>query len=202
VLELGCGTGLFSRHLIERYPSGTFLLTDASPAMLAECRRNLAGAETGHIGFAIMDAGRPGALGRFDLIATSMTLHWLPEQRASLERLRNLLAPSGVLLYAALGPESFAEWRGVVSRLGLPNGTPNIESLLGVVHEERLAPDATALAFLRRIKSVGGLIPRDGYRPLPPGALRRAIRAADRLGRPITWHIVYGRLRTSPSVDG
>ena len=28
VLELGCGTGLFSRHLIARYPEGRFVLTD------------------------------------------------------------------------------------------------------------------------------------------------------------------------------
>ncbi len=195
VLELGCGTGLFSRHLIERYPQANFMLTDASPAMISECRRNLAGFGASGIDFAVMDASRPAALGRFDLIATSMTLHWLPEQRASLERLRALLAPSGVLLYAALGPDSFAEWHAVLDRHGLPRGTVPIEPLPGVVAEEHLAPDPTAFDFLRRMKAVGGLTPRDGYRPLAPGALRRAIRAADALGRPITWHIVYGRLQ-------
>jgi malonyl-CoA O-methyltransferase len=193
VLELGCGTGLFSRHLTERYPQGRFVLSDASPAMLAECRRNL-GVRGHHIDFAVMDAGRPGALGSFDLIATSMTLHWLAEPRASLERLRDLLAPGGVLLYAALGPESFAEWRAVLDALGLPSGIIQLEPLPGVVEEERLAPDATALAFLRRMKSVGGLTPREGYRPLSAGALRRAIRAADAKGSRVTWHIVYGAL--------
>lgn len=194
VLELGCGTGLFSRHLIERYPEGRLVLTDASPAMLAECRRNLADASGPRIDFEIVDASRPEGQGPFDLIATSMTLHWLPEQRASLERLRRLLGPSGVLLYAALGPQSFAEWRAVLDQLGLPSGTARIESLPGVAFAEHVAPDQTALAFLRRMKSVGGLTPREGYRPLSPGALRRAIRAADAGGRPITWHIVYGRV--------
>jgi malonyl-CoA O-methyltransferase len=194
VLELGCGTGLFSRHLVERYPDGRFMLTDASPPMLAECRGKLACSSAQRIDFAVLDASSPGALGTFDLIAMSMTLHWLPEQRASLERIRRLLAPSGVLLYAALGPESFAEWRATLDALGLPSGIAHLERLPGIVHEERLAPDATALAFLRRMKSVGGLTPREGYRPLSPGALRRAIRAADALRQPITWHIVYGRL--------
>ncbi len=194
VLELGCGTGLFSRHLIERYPQANFVLTDVSPAMISECRRNLGGGSPRRE-FVVMDASRPAALGQFDLIATSMTLHWLPEQRASLERLHALLAPSGVLLYAALGPDSFAEWHAVLDRLKLPSGTVPIEPLPGVVAEEHLAPDPTALDFLRRMKAVGGLTPRDGYRPLPPGALRRAIRAADALQRPVTWHIVYGRLQ-------
>src|SRR6476620_914412 len=31
VLELGCGTGLFSRELIARYPDGDFVLSDLSP---------------------------------------------------------------------------------------------------------------------------------------------------------------------------
>ena len=45
VLELGCGTGLFSRHLLARYPDGTFLLTDLAPSMVEQCRRNLEVAE-------------------------------------------------------------------------------------------------------------------------------------------------------------
>jgi len=197
VLELGCGTGLFSRHLVERYPDGSFVLTDAAPAMLSECRRNLAGARAAQIGFEVMDASRPGGRGPYDVIAMSMTLHWLADQAASLDRLRRLLAPSGILLYGALGPESFAEWRAVLAEDGLPSGLAAIQTLPGIVAEERLTPDTNALAFLRRMKSVGGLTPRDGYRPLSPGALRRTIRAADARGGRITWHIVYGRLGTA-----
>jgi malonyl-CoA O-methyltransferase len=195
VLELGCGTGLFSRHLVERYPDGRFVLTDAAPAMLAECRHNLAPALCSDIGFEVMDASRPGGEGPFDLIASSMALHWVSEPAASLERLRALLAPGGTLLYSALGPGSFTEWRAVLAELGLPSGLADLPPLPGTLHEERVTPDASALAFLKRIKAVGGLTPRDGYRPLPPGALRRAIRAADEgHGGRITWHIVYGRL--------
>ena len=119
VLELGCGTGLFSRHLLARYPEGRFVLTDAAPAMIAECRRNLAAADQARISFEVMDAGEAGGHAELDLIVSSMTLHWLADPVASVERLRRLLAPSGVLLYATLGPESFAEWRGVLAREGL-----------------------------------------------------------------------------------
>jgi methionyl-tRNA formyltransferase len=51
------------------------------------------------------------------------------------------------------------------------------------------------LAFLQRMKAVGGLTPKEGYAPLSPGALRRAVRATDaEHGGRITWHIVYGRI--------
>lgn len=195
VLELGCGTGLFSRHLVKRYADGRFILTDAAPAMIAECRRNLAGLGKASISFEVMDAGEAGGHAELDLIVSSMTLHWLPDPSAALARLRLLLAPRGVLLYATLGPESFAEWREVLVAQSLPSGLPDVTSLPGMVEEERLVPDTDTLSFLRRMKAVGGLTPREGYAPLSPGQLRRAIHAADtRYGGRITWHIVFGRL--------
>jgi malonyl-CoA O-methyltransferase len=195
VLELGCGTGLFTRHLVARYPDGTFVLTDVAPEMIAECRRNIAPARTAHVSFEVMDAGEAGGHAELDLIVSSMTLHWLPDPAAALVRLRRLLAPAGTLLYATLGPESFAEWRSVLAEERLPIGLAPIPALPGVVEEERLTLDASALAFLRRMEAVGGLTPREDYISLPPGKLRRAIRAGDaRHGGRITWHIVYGRL--------
>jgi len=207
VLELGCGTGLFSRHLLKRYPGGHFVLTDVAPQMIAECRRNLAPLGPAHISFEVMDAGEAGGHAELDLIVSSMTLHWLPAPAASLDRLLRFLAPGGLLLYATLGPESFAEWRSALAGEGLPSGLVDIHELPGVIEEERLIPDSDTLSFLRRMKAVGGLTPREGYSPLSPGALRRAIRAADAThGGRITWHIVYGRLsapeasRSSPSI--
>src|SRR5262245_24725061 len=195
VLELGCGTGLFSRHLLQRYSGGHFVLTDAAPAMIAECRRNLALLGPAQISFEVMDAGEAGGHAGLDLIVSSMTLHWLPDPVASLERLSRFLAPGGMLLYATLGPESFVEWRATLAAEGLPSGLVGLPALPGIVEEERLTPDADTLSFLRRIKAIGGLTPREGYTPLAPGLLRRAIRAADAGGGCITWHIVYGALK-------
>jgi malonyl-CoA O-methyltransferase len=204
VLELGCGTGLFSRHLLSRYPDGTFLLTDLAPSMVEQCRLYINGLGK-RLSFEVMDAARPTADGRFDLIAMSMTLHWLADPEAALATLRTHLAPNGVLVFATLGGESFPEWRDVLAAQGLPNGVLDITELPGIVDEERLIVDADTLGFLRRMKAVGGLTPREGYAPLPAGALRRAIRAADtRNGGRITWHIVYGRLaasQSSPSIS-
>jgi malonyl-CoA O-methyltransferase len=200
VLELGCGTGLFSRYLAQAYRDGELVLTDIAPSMIEQCRRNLATLSHGRVRFAVMDAGAPRRDGEFDLIATSMTLHWLADPLAALGRLVPLLRRGGSLVYASVGPESFGEWRDVLAAQRLPSGLPDLPALPGVIEEERLVLDATTLAFLRRMKSIGGLTPREGYRPLTPGILRRAIRVADtRHGGRVTWHIIYGRVDASQS---
>lgn len=194
VLELGCGTGLLSRHLVARYPHGDFTLTDAAPAMIRQCRRNL-GELRARVTYEVMDASAACGHDKLDLIVTSMMLHWLREPVDSLQRLCRLLNPNGVLLFASLGPDSFAEWRTVLAAEGLPSGMLDLPAIPGVVAEEHLAPDNDSLFFLRRMKAVGGLTPREGYRPIPSGSLCRAIRATNlRFGGRVTWHIVYGRL--------
>jgi malonyl-CoA O-methyltransferase len=205
VLELGCGTGLFSRQLLARYPNGTFLFTDLAPSMVEQCRMNLADAGGKRVSFDIMDAARPTADGPFDLIAMSMTLHWLAGPEAALDVLRKRLAPNGLLVFATIGGESFPEWRDALVAQGLPIGVLDIPDLPGIVDEEQLVVDADTLGFLRRMKAIGGFTPREGYAPLPASALRRAIRVADeRNGGRITWHVVYGRLaasQSSPSIS-
>src|SRR5262245_42880822 len=60
VLELGCGTGLFSRHLLASYPAGTFLFTDLAPSMLEQCRLNVSGLGK-RVSFEVVDAVHPTA---------------------------------------------------------------------------------------------------------------------------------------------
>jgi malonyl-CoA O-methyltransferase len=144
---------------------------------------------------------------RFDLIAMSMTLHWLADPLAALARLRGLLDPGGALVFATISGESFPEWREVLAGEHLQSGLIDIPQLPGIVEEERLQADAGTLFFLRRMQAIGGLTPKEGYAPLSAGALRRAIRRADKAhGGRITWHIIYGVLpplepsQSSPSI--
>jgi malonyl-CoA O-methyltransferase len=196
VLELGCGTGLLSRHLLARYLNGSFLFTDVAQAMLEQCRLNVGREGRGRARFALMDGNAPGLGGRsFDLIATSMALHWLSDPLQSLQLLRSRLRPDGLLIFAALGPESFVEWRSVLDDENMPSGVIRPVALPGIIAEERTLIDASTLSFLRRMKRVGGRTPREGYAKLSAGELRRAIRLTDaKHGGRITWHIVYGCL--------
>ena len=196
VLEVGCGTGFLTRHLLQRYVQGDFLITDLAPEMVAQCRARYESRNGRSILFDTMDGEAPGCDGSFDLVALSMTLQWFTDPLAGLRRLTRLLKPGGHLLYAAPGAGSLVEWQTVLEKCGLPRGSVEMPDLPQVVDlEERTVRSANGLAFLQTLKGIGATTPRPGYVPLPPGSLRRALqRFEDDHGACATWRIVYGHI--------
>ncbi|MBJ7533804.1 methyltransferase [Rhodomicrobium vannielii ATCC 17100] len=198
VLEIGCGTGLFSRHLLARYPRGRFLFTDIGPDMVSRCRENMAaaGERDAEMTFAAMDGDRPAVSTGFDLVTSSMTLQWCDDPRRSLDNWRRLLNPGGCIVFATIGPGNFPEWRETLESLGEPVGLLDMPPLDGIVREETIAAEyGDAAGLLRALRNTGARQPRPGYRPLSASALKCALAAFDRRhGGCVTWRIVYGVL--------
>ena len=194
VLEIGCGTGFLTRRLTETYPNGRFLISDLAAEMLAECQARIG--QHGNRRFAVLDGEAPDTQECFDLIAASMTFQWFSDPLMGIERLRGLLRPGGELWFATLGAENFPEWRTALAEEGLPDGTVAMPILPGIVHETREAIRyASARDFLAAMRSIGATRPRAGYRPMPPGSMRRALRRLENdHGANVTWHIVFGRI--------
>lgn len=94
VLDLGCGTGAFSRRLAAR--ADHVLGIDLAPEMLRVARKRSAGVanlDFEECDFSDWDAPRE----RFDAIASIATLHHLP-LAPTLAKLRDALRPGGLLL--------------------------------------------------------------------------------------------------------
>jgi malonyl-CoA O-methyltransferase len=189
VLEVGCGTGLLTRRLLPRL-GGDWLVTDISPAMV-ETAAAVIGRDKAQ--FRIMDGECPDAPpGLFDLIVSNLVVQWFGDLGRAVNRLRARLAPGGTLLLSTLGAGSFAQWTDAHSRLGLRAGTPaypDAERLRGqlpssarVLTETVTVRHDDARAFLQALKRIGAGTPAPGHTPLPPGALRRVMRA---MGAPV-----------------
>ena len=93
-LDIGCGTGAFSRRLAKS--SEGVLGLDLSPNMIGLARER--SAQFPNIAFEVADAtARELPAERFDCIATIAALHHLPAEEV-LPKLKRALRPGGVLL--------------------------------------------------------------------------------------------------------
>lgn len=94
VLEIGCGTGDFSRLLARR--AERVLAVDLSPQMIRLAReRSRAYPNVEFVAGDVMDCRLPA--GQFDCVATLTTLHHLPAEPA-LIKIREALKPGGTFL--------------------------------------------------------------------------------------------------------
>lgn len=196
VLEVGCGTGLLTRHLLSHYPGARFTITDVAPGMVSRCRETLGTTGGGDIHFSVMDGERPDLAGPFDLIVLSMTAQWFREPAKALDVLSSMLTSGGTVHYATLAPGGFPQWRESLAALGLADGFIDMPELQGVHHVETLDIDyGSALGFLSALKGIGATAPRPGYKPQSPGAIRRALRHMQaKHGGRMTWRIAYGQI--------
>jgi malonyl-CoA O-methyltransferase len=193
VLEVGCGTGFLTGAVLPRLAGADWLMTDIAPAML---ERGLAK----HPGVRgrVMDGEYPDLPGEapFDLIVSSLAVQWFADLGAGLRRLADLLAPSGQLLVTTLVEGTFAAWHEAHEAEGFAAGSPvypPVDSLklMGWRVETRRFEQRheSAAGFLRALRAIGAGTPRDGHRPIPPGAMRRIARRFEAGGSVATYEV-------------
>jgi 2-polyprenyl-3-methyl-5-hydroxy-6-metoxy-1,4-benzoquinol methylase len=103
VLEIGCGTGLFSRALLNRAEAQDVLLTDVSVPMLRSCRRNLQRLgllEDRPVGFASYSSHEACLRDAvFDTCIGTSALHHIPDVRSFLAAICHSLKPEGCAFF-------------------------------------------------------------------------------------------------------
>ncbi|KRB82627.1 methyltransferase type 11 [Sphingomonas sp. Root710] len=199
ILELGCGTGFLTRALRDAIGPADWTVSDVAPAMIDRARAALdLGADYRVIDGEAVDP----ELGRFDLIASSLAFQWFADLPRAIAALAARLEPGGLLAFSTMAADSFPEWTAALAGEGLPGGTPAYPDHAALT---ALAPPGfqtdveiadvvqrtDARAFLRGLKAIGAGTPAEGYRPLPPAALRRAMARFDAGPRIVTWRIAY-----------
>lgn len=196
VLEIGCGTGLLGAELIPLLPGADWLMSDLSPAMLARARARFAGRGTiayRAMAYREMDGQAPDVDGPFDLIASSLAFQWFDDLGASLARLRELLAPGGLLAFSTMIAGSFEEWRaahdGASCGLAEYPSAAELRAMGFAVQELALTVEGGGKAFLRHLRGIGADVARHGHRPVSAGQLRQVIARFDSLGGRATYRV-------------
>lgn len=123
IVDLGCGNGISTRTLVERYPESRITGVDTSLEMLAAARLDLPG-----VYFEAGDAAQWRG-GPVDLIFANAVMHWVPDHVQVLARLVGELAPGGCL--AVQTPDNEAEPSHAAMR-AIAAEAPFREKLAGV----------------------------------------------------------------------
>ena len=90
VLDLGAGTGLFSKHVLEKYPKANFVLYDLADKMLDMARRRFEN-HAQQFRYVVGDYRKLEEGEVFDLVISSLSIHHLEDE----ERGRYLAAFTG-----------------------------------------------------------------------------------------------------------
>jgi malonyl-CoA O-methyltransferase len=181
VLDIGCGTGRRAAELAPQCKSYT--QADISETMvhqaMSKCPHGLP---------VVVDAQSPCFTASFDIIISSLTLHWLQDPKQGLQQLIGCLKPGGRLYLTTMGANSFYEWRTAHSVLDEPCGTPDfipmgaLKSWLPTqgereVFEQWIVQEIdNPLEYFQNLKRMGAGHAHPSHKPLPASVMRRVLR--------------------------
>jgi len=184
ILDLGCGTGHFTRRLAECFPGARITGADLSPGMISQARK----IDDGTVTWVVADAERlPFAAASFDLVFSNLMIQWCRDPGRVLGECRRVLAAGGLLQCSTLLDGSLRElaaaWAAADPEYSHVNRFEPLASMAGRVGEvlpgAKLETDTvmleydSPLALARELKHLGA-----GYKG---GDRRRTMTAPGRI---------------------
>lgn len=93
IIDLGCGNGILTKFLHEKFKASYTLGIDSSKNMLAKTQL----IETPNLIFKEQDISQLSSLEPFDLVISNAAIQWIPDHPALLKQFTELLKPGGQL---------------------------------------------------------------------------------------------------------
>ncbi len=169
ILEIGAGTGLLSKKILQCFPEKELIFSDLSLSMIAICQELLS-YDPAKVTFCQKDGEMMEEKEKYALILSGLALQWFEDIEGTLSRWHRALKRGGYLLFSCLCSESFSEWEKICREENIPltkNPLPDLKRLrvflasLGgnvCVEEKRLSiPFATLRSFFRNLKETGAI---------------------------------------------
>ena len=92
-LDVGCGTGAFSELILKRCAPKSLAGIDPSPEQITFVSKHLAGSS-----FQVADsAAMPFADGEFDVVASALVIHFIPDRAKAFAEMKRVLRPGGLV---------------------------------------------------------------------------------------------------------
>lgn len=146
VFEPGCGTGLYTRMLLDAFPGASMFAVDISEAMVRVAKR---GVDDPRVRFAVADAEEI-ATGNYDLVTSNAVFQWFLSLPRTLARMASLLPGGGLLTFSFFGPGTFTELDAAMRAAAIRGGaTDGARVAANAFHSREEISDALSAAFPR-----------------------------------------------------
>jgi len=198
VTELGCGTGLFTRHLLAR-PVRQLILNDISPGMINQLRENMILPKNTEL--IVGNAGKV-EFPLTDLIAANAVFQWFDDPGKTLNHLAKYLNSGGLLIFSTFGPGTLKEFRETACMESPANLSSHRQWQMMIKEagltvkeshtEFRKSFFPSTRALIRNLQQIGAA----PFPLLKSGGLRKLIRTYDEnfsteQGVYVTWELLY-----------
>jgi malonyl-CoA O-methyltransferase len=193
VLEIGCGTGIYTKMIAERFSSAEITAVDISPKMVVEARGKFNNRE---INWRIGDAAQLKLAENFELITGSAAVHWIQPLEKFLKNMTGQLAAGGEMIINLMLEDTLKELhsarRQVAPRKFSPPNLPaessvrsaleaNDLKVLESTREQTLQHYESGRQLLRALNRQGVTAGSSAsLTPFSPGELKRLSRLYDK----------------------
>ncbi len=111
ILEIGSGTGLYTKKLLKKYPESNFYLVDFSKDMIEYTKKKFKNYK--NLYYLVKDAEQISLSDfqniKFDLITSNSTFQWFSNLKNSLFNLISLLNKNGNIIFSYFSNKTFQE---------------------------------------------------------------------------------------------
>ncbi len=137
ILDIGCGTGYFTRLISQRFKKAQVTALDLSENMVRSTRQGHRQRMPWHgKRHHVVSDGclLPFSDGSFDLVCSSLAMQWTNDPQSMMREMRRVLAPGGLILFSTFGRRTLSELRQSLAeisndRAGLVLPFPDVTSL-------------------------------------------------------------------------
>jgi len=106
ILEIGCGTGIYTSYLREKFKDANLEALDISDTMVGMAKNRL---RDGRVIFRVEDGETPKLASKFNLITSNAAFQWFEDLNRAVGSYEGLLSEDGMLVFSIFGPRTFKE---------------------------------------------------------------------------------------------
>lgn len=177
ILEIGAGTGIFTKLLLKKYPLAKITLLDISENMIEACRSKF-GEQLDYI---VDDAENFSTNKKFDLIVSNATFQWFNDLEKSLLNLKRFVKKNGNIYFSIFSEGTYKELSYSFNKFSNDYKysqnfySINLLANVGFVLKEEIFVEEfkSLFDFLKSIKKIGAQSSLKDRKILTPNILKK-----------------------------